>query len=87
MAERSVISVHTKPETSDRLDRLAKAMRRSKSFLANEAIERYLASEEHFIDSIRQGIAEADAGQGMTTAEALESMKRRIYARGMPDNS
>ena len=45
MANRSVISVHTKPETSKRLEELATLTRRSKSFLANEAIERYLSEE------------------------------------------
>lgn len=81
MAERCVLSVSTKPEIRDRLDRLARETRRSKSFLANEAIERYLEAEERFIASIRQGIADADAGRSYTTEEALESMKARIFAR------
>ena len=81
MTKRCVLSVSTKPEIRERLDRLAKETRRSKSFLANEAIERYLEAEERFVASIKQGIAEADAGLGYTTEEALERMKIRIYER------
>lgn len=76
MANRSVISVHTKPETSQRLDDLAALTRRSKSFLANEAIERYLREEEAFVQSVRRGIADADAGRMVSTADA----KRHIAA-------
>lgn len=55
MAERSVISVHTDPETRERLERLAKATRRSKSFLANEAITRFLDQEEWMIADSEAG--------------------------------
>jgi predicted transcriptional regulator len=74
MADRSVISVHTKPETSKRLAKLAAATRRSKSFLANEAIERYLKEEENFVASVHRGIADADAGRTFTTNEARKRM-------------
>lgn len=61
MTDRAVISVHANPETSARLGRLAKRMKRSKSFLANEAIERYLAYEEWAVAEIRKGIDAAVA--------------------------
>lgn len=72
---RSVISVHTKPEVSERLDTLSSVTRRSKSYLANEAIERYLSEEESFIASVKQGIADADAGRVYTT----EELKKRLF--------
>ena len=52
MADRYVLSVNAKLEIRDRLDRLAAVTRRSKSFLVNEAIERYLATEEKFVERI-----------------------------------
>lgn len=76
MAARSVISVHTKPETSKRLDELAALTRRSKSFLANEAIERYLEAEEAFVASVKRGVADADAGRTVSTEKA----KHRVAA-------
>ncbi len=71
-SNRSVISVHTEPETSKRLDILASLTRRSKSFLANEAIERYLAEEEDFISSVKRGLLEADTGKLKTSTEAKD---------------
>jgi predicted transcriptional regulator len=72
---RSIISVHTKPEVSKRLDILSSVTRRSKSFLANEAIERYLSEEESFIASVEQGIADVEAGRVYTT----EELKKRLF--------
>ncbi|MCA9355096.1 hypothetical protein KC865_00910 [Candidatus Kaiserbacteria bacterium] len=72
---RSVISVHTKPETSKRLDGLATLTRRSKSFLANEAIERYLAEEEAFVNSVRQGMTDVVEGRVYETNEVRDRLK------------
>jgi len=77
MANRSVISVHTKPETSRRLEELASLTRRSKSFLANEALERYLAEEEAFVASVQRGIADAEAGRTHATADVRQRLARR----------
>lgn len=78
MNNRSVISVHTKPETSKRLDDLASVTRRSKSYLANEAIERYLAEEEDFVASVHRGIADAEAGRLLTTNEARVRIRNAV---------
>lgn len=81
MNNRSVISVHTKPETSKRLDDLAALTRRSKSFLANEAIERYLAEEEAFVASVHRGIADAEAGRILSTDEARARVRSSVSSR------
>jgi len=81
MSNRAVISVHTKPETSQRLDELAALTRRSKSYLANEAIERYLKEEEAFVASVHRGLADADAGQLFSTDEARERLKAHVAGR------
>ena len=81
MANRSVISVHTKPETSKRLEELAALTRRSKSFLANEAIERYLSEEEAFINSVRQGIADVAEGRVYETDEVRDRLNDFVAKR------
>jgi len=78
MSNRSVISVHTKPETSKRLDKIAEVTRRSKSFLANEAIERYLKEEEAFIASVEQGKADIAAGRVYTTDEMRKHLSEFV---------
>ena len=76
MANRSVISVHTKPETSKRLEELAALTRRSKSFLANEAIERYLLEEEAFVASVQRGQADVVDGRTHTTDQVRARLKK-----------
>ena len=81
MANRSVISVHTKPETSKRLEELANLTRRSKSFLANEAIERYLSEEEAFVNSVRQGMTDVAEGRVYETDEVRARLKEFVAER------
>lgn len=45
-----------------RLEKLAELTHRSKSFLAADAINKYLELQEWQINEIKKGIAEADAG-------------------------
>ncbi len=59
---RATVTFHTTPEVKSRLAVLAGRTRRSKSFLTNEAVERYLVEEEDFIRDVEAGIAESDAG-------------------------
>lgn len=84
MANRASVTFHTSPETKARLDRLATATRRSKSFLTNEAVEQYLAAEEDFVSRTARGIADAKAGRSYSTQEAMVSMTNRINARAAP---
>lgn len=72
---RATVTFHTSPEIKARLDRLAGATRRSKSFLTNEAVERYLAEEEAFLADVMTGIAEADAGQIVAHEDAARYLR------------
>src|SRR5439155_10746469 len=57
------LSIRIDSETKKRLDALSKKSRRSKSFLAAEAIAAYVESEEWQLGEIQAGIAELDSGQ------------------------
>jgi predicted transcriptional regulator len=46
MATIPVVTVRLEPELRERLDRLAKAQRRSRSYVATEAIREYLKVNE-----------------------------------------
>lgn len=69
MTSRSVISVHASPELSQRLERLATMTRRSKSSLANQAIENFVEAEEEFIEKIQAGRADVIAGRVLTSED------------------
>lgn len=51
------------PQLKQKMERLARATARSRSFLAVEAIESYVADNEWQIEAISEGIADADAGR------------------------
>ena len=50
-------------ETKDKLDRLAQQTRRSKSFLAGQAILAYLHEQSWQIGQVQKGIEDCDAGR------------------------
>lgn len=60
--ESAVLTLRVNNETKDKLDKLASATHRSKSFLAAEAINRYLEIEAWQIAEIEQAMIEADRG-------------------------
>ena len=60
MLKAASVTVRVKPTTKKRLDLLAHATRRSKSYVIEEALELYLDVNEWQIDGIVQALAEAD---------------------------
>ena len=68
----TTLTVRVAPDVAKRLERLAKATKRSRSYLAAEAIEEYLAVQEWQVQAILEGIAEADKGEGVD----MEQVKR-----------
>ena len=71
-----VLSIRLDTNNSKRLDKLAKATQRTKSFLAAEAVRSYLDLNEWQVDEIRAGVIEAERGQFAKDAEV-----RRTFAR------
>ncbi len=55
------LSIRLDAETTRRLDALSKRSKRSKSFLAAEAIAAYVESEEWQLGELQAGMAELDA--------------------------
>jgi RHH-type rel operon transcriptional repressor/antitoxin RelB len=56
------MTIRLEDEVKDRLDHLAEATHRSKSFLAAEAIRVFVESNEWQINEIQTALKEADAG-------------------------
>ncbi|MGR6771617.1 CopG family ribbon-helix-helix protein [Pectobacterium brasiliense] len=77
----SVMSVRLNDETTAQLDTQAKAAGRTRSFLAGQAIEDYLAREALQIAEIEQAIKEADAGDFVSSDEMNNLFKRLGTAR------
>ena len=58
----TTMTIRLEPEVKSRLDQLAQATRRSKSFLAAEAIRDFLELNEWQIEEIQHALKEADSG-------------------------
>jgi predicted transcriptional regulator len=63
MAETATLTLRLPTEIGARLERLAKTTSLSKSKLAAEAIVAYLDEQEHQLQKIREGLADAEAGR------------------------
>ena len=81
MVETVTLTVRLTRETKDRLDALALSTRRSKAFLAAEAIDAYVAANAWQVEAIGAAVAEADAGGAFFEHEdVMDYLERR--ARG-----
>lgn len=69
MPESTTMTIRLEPELKSRLDKLSAATRRSKSFLAAEAVREFIELNEWQIEEIKAGIKEADAGDFATDQE------------------
>ena len=65
----TTLSVRLNTDTKKRLEALAKRARRSKSFLAAEAIAAFVEAESWQLDEIQAGLTELDQGRGVPHKE------------------
>ena len=69
------LSIRLDASTKKRLDALAKRSKRSKSFLAAEAIAAYVETEEWQLGELQAGIAELDSGQAVSHEKVSKWLK------------
>jgi len=69
------LSIRINTETKRRLDALSKRSRRSKSFLAAEAIAAYVESEEWQLGELQAGISELESDQQVSHDKVSKWLK------------
>lgn len=67
----TTMTIRVSPELKKKLDRIASATSRSRSFLAGEAVAAYVDRELEIIDGIKRGMADAEAGRLVPHEEAM----------------
>ena len=72
----TTLSIRLPDDTKRQLEELAEATGRSKSFLAVDAIRRYLEQEAWQIAEIRQALNEADAEDFATSSEVKKVLRK-----------
>ncbi len=68
----TTMTIRLEDDTRDRLDKLAEATQRSRSFLAAEAIREYIELNEWQVGEIRAATDEADRGEFAPDAEVKD---------------
>ncbi len=69
MNSRRTISFRIDAEKVAKLDSIAKAMDRDRSYLLNEAVESYLNEQQRFIAMVKEGLEDVRAGRTISHEE------------------
>lgn len=80
MTASTTMTIRVRPEVKEKLDRIAADTRRSRSFLAGEAVAAYVDRELEIIEGIQRGITDAEAGRVVPHEEAMAELYAVIDA-------
>lgn len=73
------------PAKLEALDKLAQSMDRSRNWIVNRAIDRYIAEQSWQIGQIMEGIAQADRGEFASDEEVRAAFARFGAKAGTPE--
>ncbi|WP_421850757.1 CopG family ribbon-helix-helix protein [Novosphingobium sp.] len=73
--ESTTLTIRVPIEVRDKLARIADGTRRSKSWLAAEAVAAYVERELAIIEGIQQGLADMAAGQTVPHEQAMAELR------------
>lgn len=74
----TTITVRVSQEMKDRLEAIGSSYKRSKSFLASEALKRYIQNEEAYLEGIREARADLSEGRHYTNQQVFEQIDEAI---------
>jgi len=69
-------TVRINDEMLGRVDFLAKTLSRSRSWIINQAIERFIGYEEWFVQEVKDGLKEVDQGEIATDDEVTATFHK-----------
>lgn len=65
MSDSTTITIRVDRSVKERLETIARQTKRSKSYLAGEAIEEFLAAQEWQVEGIERALRSLDDGKGV----------------------
>ena len=77
----STITIRTDPEVAEQITTLAKAMERSRKWVIEEALKRYIQEQAWQVEGIRDAMAALDRGEGITHDDVMAEMDNLIEAK------
>ena len=78
MEPRNQVSFKIPASTKHRIEQLAVATRRTKTFVIEEAIDQYLALNEWQLKSIQDGLRDLEAGKVISQEKMIEHWEGKI---------
>ena len=78
MPAKPILNIRLPAETLRRLDAVAAATQRTRSFIANEALEAWIARESGIIEDLRIGFEEARAGKVVPHERVMRDLDAAI---------
>lgn len=76
----TTMTIRVSTDIKEKLDRLAADTRRSRSFLAAEAVSAYVARELAIVEGISEGLEDARKGRTVSHEEAMSELASAIDA-------
>lgn len=80
MAASTTLTVRLTPEVKKQLGRLALRTKRTRSFLAAEAIAAYVAREIDIVEGVKRGLDDMKVGRVVPHGEAMARLEATIAA-------
>ena len=72
------MTIRVTPEIKAGLGQLAKDTKRSRAFLAGEAVAHYVAREQAIVDGIKRGLKDVKAGRLVPHDAAMEELSDAV---------
>jgi predicted transcriptional regulator len=80
VSDSTTLTIRITTDVKEKLGRLARDSRRSKSFLAAEAIAAYVERELEITEGVQRGLADIEAGRVVSHDEAMAEIYDLIDA-------
>lgn len=78
MTTSTTMTIRLDPHLKAKLGRLADGTRRSRSFLAAEAVQAYVDRELAIIEGIERGLADVETGKTVSHEDAMATLRQTI---------
>ncbi len=80
MPSTTTMTIRIGADVKDKLDRLARSSRRSKSLLAAEAVAGFVERELEIIEGLQRGLADVERGRVVSHEQAVAEIDEVINA-------
>ena len=81
MTKDAIVTVRIDSTLNRRLEALARATKRSKSYLAAEALQSYVESEAQFVAAVEEGLRDIEADNVVNHDTVVADFRRRKRRR------